>query len=256
MKGIRTALLFFGLMVFCAISALSNVRAADCFEVKHLDFFGIDESTRVSWSDSEWEALLNRPESESGNDTGFLIPLLVVQLKDFYPACNKEIDQKRYANLKRLYFKIRKQEIPRFDRDEAAKVIEFIRDDFYTQLQDDRSLASMIFTFDDGPFYGAAIESGLTSSPYERVKTDFGELTLSRMDGGIALAARDKEGKVMWAKLMEGVVPERKLRNMTFVPEPIQKTSLATIAHFFAEGERLRVYMRPDGRFMFYYDSW
>lgn len=256
MKSIRYTLLFLGLMMLCVTSAFSSVQVERCFEIKHLEFFGIDDNTRVSWSDSELNALVDMPETQSRDGSGFLIPLLIYQLKDFYPACNKEINQKRYANLKKLYLKIRQKEIPQFDSDRVAKEIEFLRDDFFGQLENDQALASMVRTFDDGPLYGIPIEGEINSESYERVATDFGELTLSKMGRGLVLAAKDNEGKIMWARIVVGAVPERKLANMILAPDPIRETSLATIVHFFAEGERLRVYLRPDGRFMFYYHSW
>lgn len=251
------------LFLFLAAAFFVFVNCADaqntnnnCFEVKYFDFFGLDNETKVIWADDELNKLLETTRSQIGENTSFLIPLIVFQLKDLHPNCNKSIDKKRFDKLVSLYFKIRGKDILILKNKTIAKQLDFIREDYYAQLQDERFLSHMRYTMDDGPLYGKIPKSIPKTAPLETIVTDFGRLSILELNDQIFLIATDLKDKIIWSRVMKGTNPDRYLKNLEFDEKPIEKTSLATIINFYSEGERLNLFLKPDGNFLYYYHSW
>ncbi len=228
----------------------------NCFEVKYLDFFGLDKIDEIDWSVAEINELLKTDYSAKFEDTRFLIPFLVRYLKDFHPACNKLIDAERFNKLVTLYFKVRIEDILPIKNKSIEEKLNFIRDDFYTLVQDVQSLPRMTYGWDDGPLYGEIPRSMPKSKPLGTISTDFGDLSISESSNQIFLVATDKKNKIIWSRIMKGANPDRYLRNLKFDKVPLEKTSLATIINFYSEGERLNLYVKPNGKFMYYFHSW
>ncbi len=228
----------------------------NCFEVKHLDFFGLDKIDEIDWSVEEINDLLKTDYSVKYDDTRFLIPILVRYLKDFHPVCNKSIDTERFDKLTTLYFKVRIKDISPIKNKSVEEKLNFIRDDFYVLVQDVQSLPRMTYGWDDGPLYGEIPKSVSKSKPLEKITANFGELSISESNNKILLVATDKQNKIIWSRVIKGANPDRYLRNLKFEKDAMEKTSLATIFHFYSEGERLNLYLKPNGEFMYYYHSW
>lgn len=228
----------------------------NCFEVKYLDFFGLDKVGDIKWSDEDINELLKMDYEEKFMETRFYIPILVHFLKDFHPDCNKSIDLERFNKLVSLYFKVTLENTSLIENKTIGEKLNFIRDDFYRLVKIEKLLPLMKFTFDDGPFYGEIPKSIPKKKPLETVFTDFGKLSIIESNQKTFLIATDKEDKTIWSRIMTGTDPDRYLKSIRFDKEPIEKTSLATIIHFYSEGERLNLYLKPDGKFMYYYHSW
>lgn len=245
------------LLIFTfAIHIFSQNAAKDCFEIKHLDFFGLDQVEKIDWSEKEIDELLKTNFFEKFNETRFLIPILVRYLKDFHPACNKSIDETRFNNLVAIYFKVRLKDISTIQNKSPEEKLNYIRSDFYTLVQDKDALPRMVFTFDDGPLYGEIPKEIPKIKPSESISTDFGNLSILESNKHIFLVAADNKGKIIWSRIMKGANLDRYLQNLKFDKTPIHKTSLATIVNFYSEGERLSLYLKPNGEFMYYYHSW
>ena len=151
----RHALLFS--LLFITVTSIGQTRE-DCFEIKHLDFFGLESLDTTKFPASELDQLLitdfAKDEKEKARKTNFLIPFIVIQLKNYYPTCSTNVDTSTFRKLKQLYFKIRQSDISLIEGRTISNQLEYIRQDFYNQVRNDSLLPFMKFTLDDGPFYG------------------------------------------------------------------------------------------------------
>lgn len=241
------------------ISIGQNPAEDSCFSVKYLDFFGLDKVETVKWPQSEIDGLLNMDFESQFKDseirTNFIVPMIVYQLKDYHPNCIKEIDTTYFNNITNLYLKIRKIESQNFAGNSIENKINAIRDDFYSQVEDVKYLPQMTMTFDDGPFYGVDDTSTTKLELVESQKTKFGILSVFKIDGKSVLKSQDKEGKMIWQKSITGL-SNRSLTELHFAENAMEYNSVATIANMYSEGERFTLYLKEDGRFMYYFHSW
>jgi hypothetical protein len=227
-------------------------QKSDCFEIKHLDFFGLNQDSKINWSDQELDEL-NRIKNE-GNSY-WLIPPLVFQLRDFHPNCKNEFNQNRYEKLIKLYFKVRKNKAIDWDNKPIENQLKFIREDFYQQLYDEKIFPFMSFTMDDGPLYGKIPKTIPNIKQGKSIKTSFGKITIVETKSKVYLIATNENNKVIWSRIMTGVVPKRYLQNLNFHKNPLEEMPFATIVHLHTS-ERLTLYLKPDGKFICYFHSW
>ncbi len=232
-----------------------RTQTNDCYEVKYSDVFGLNEQQEIRWDDYELDRLLRTDFRKDGLTTSFLIPLIVHQIMDFHPKCGRAKDPERYQKLLKLYFRIRDRDLTTIQSKSISEQLDYIRSDFYEQALDDRLLARMIYTMDDGPLYGEIPKRVPNFKNGKHIQTDFGQLTIVKYAGQIYLIASDKEKRLIWARIMTGVVPNRYLADLEFDENPVQKTPLVTRIHLHTS-ERLTLYIKNDGRFMYYFHSW
>lgn len=248
------------ILLFLAINlTLFGQASKDCYEIKYLDFFGLDETEIVKWPESQLDGLSNmdftKDRSKSEIKTNFIIPVIVYQLKEYHPNCNKNIDTSYFNKISEIYLKIRDIDSTEFLQKSMAEKIDFLRDDFYSQVENIDYLPKMIATFDDGPFYGVDYKEKLKLSPTKTQETKFGTLVVSKADGKTILASKDKKGNIIWQKAITGL-SDRYLTELHFTENPMEYYSVATVVHMYSEGERFTLYLKNDGRFMFYFHSW
>lgn len=253
-KTITSILLLFVFFAF-AEYATAQHENKNCFEVKYLDFFGLDKIGEIKWSDEEINELLEMDYEKEFRGTRFYIPILVYQLKDFHPACNKTIDIGRFNKFVSLYSKVTLLDDSYIKNKSIEGKLNFIREDFYRLVQIEDLLPLMRFTFDDGPLYGEIPKVVPNTKPLDSVNTDFGKLSIVEFNKKTFLIASDKKNKIMWSRIVKGVDPDSYLSNLRFDKNPIENTSLAYIIHLYA-GERLTLFLKPNGKFMYYYYSW
>lgn len=231
----------------------------DCYKIKYLDFFGLEQTEIVKWEESQLDGLLemdySKDRRQSDIKTNFIIPLIVYQLKEYHPNCTDEIDLEYFDKISAVYLKIREIDSSELLNKSIAEKIDYLRSDFYSQVQDVNYLPKMTATFDDGPFYGIEYEEKLDLSPLESQNTEFGILVISKTDDKTILTCKDKSGNTIWQKLITGL-SDRHLTELHFRENPIEYTSVATVAHMYSEGERFTLYLKKDGNFMYYFHSW
>lgn len=247
-------LFFLAFLIFTNHTLAQNV-GKNCFEVKYLDFFGLDKIGDIKWSDEEINELLKMDYEKEFMGTRFYIPILVHFLKGFHPDCNKSINTEKFNKLVSLYFKVTLEDISLIENKSIKEKLNFIRGDFYRLVQIEKLLPLMKFTFDDGPLYGEIPEIVPNTKLLESATTDFGKLLIVESNEKIFLIATDKKNKTIWSRIMKGVNPDHYLKGLRFGENPVEKTSLAFIIHLYA-GERVTLYLKPDGQFMYYYHSW
>ena len=66
-------------LAFLIFASNTFAQKADksCFEVKYLDFFGLDKIDEINWSDKEISGLIETDYFKKFDETRFLIPFLV-----------------------------------------------------------------------------------------------------------------------------------------------------------------------------------
>src|SRR5262245_25835619 len=105
----KLRILWVFLLVFHVLAGFVAAQNAEtsCFEVKYLDFFGLDDRTNFHWTIEQIDKLIAADYSQNTKNTSFLIPFIVFQLKNLHPKCVESIDENRLNRLVKLYFKIR-----------------------------------------------------------------------------------------------------------------------------------------------------
>lgn len=231
----------------------------DCYQIKYLDFFGLEYLDDLHWPKSEISKILDLDfDSERSNSmvkTNFLIPLIIYQLKEYHPNCNLDIDTSSFNLISELYFKIRDLKSDSNLGKSLEERIDFMRLDFYNQVENEKYLLQMIFTLDDGPFYGVEFKGKSELKDIYIQETNFGQLCISKSNEDVVVIARDIRGNTMWQNTITGLYG-RNLTDLKFGETPIIYNSVATRVNMYAEGERFTLYLKKDGRFMYYFHSW
>ena len=225
----RHPLLLFTIL-FLALSA-GGQNKTSCFGIKYLDFFGLDSMDAFKWPIAELDQLLVTDfvpgAKEKSKKTNFLIPYIVIQLKDYHPSCTKQIDTAIYSRLTQLYAKIRQQDFSKLNAQPVPAQLEFIKNDFYEQVQNDSLLPFMNYTLDDGLFMARLLKI------FQAIK---------------------KENH-LWTRIMTGN-SNRPLTEISFSQSDIFKTSLGYQLRMFSEGEALNLYLKSNGELRCYFHSW
>jgi hypothetical protein len=219
----QTTLFFLTLFLLTYACKAQN---KDCFEVKYLDFFGIEDFDTIKWPDSELNQLLKTDFTKNEKDkkykTNFLIPMIVIQLKGFHPICEKLPDTTQYNKLIQLYFNIRQQDKSVINRKTIPKQLEFIRQDYYDQVLNDTLLPLMNYTLDDGPLFGKLSKYIPKLDGEKFIETDFGKLTIIESNEKQFLIATNKNQEVLWLRIMTGT-SDRILKDLYFGENPFLK---------------------------------
>ena len=252
----RPSLLYFLLLL--TVTSFGQTKT-NCFEIKHLDFFGLESLDTMKFPASELDQLLitdlAKTEKEKAIKTNFLIPFVVMQLKDYYPTCSTNIDTSTFRKLKQLYFKIRQSDISIINDKPISKQLEYIRQDFYNQVQNDSLLPFMNYTLDDGPFYGQLSKYIPNYKKGKAYTTEFGTLFITKYSSKIFVTVINKQGKHLWTRIMTGN-SNRQLTEINLSKENILTTSLGYTIRMFSEGEALTLYLKSNGDFRYYFHSW
>lgn len=234
-------------------------KTKDCYEVKYLDLFGFEGMPTVKWPDSEIESLMNMYSRDSSDElyikSKFTLPILLYQMKDYHPKCNKKIDKDYFDKIVRLYFLIGNLDITKIEGKSVAKQIDFIRDDFYARIGDEANLHELIFTLDDGPIYGKDYLEPINTPPSDSISTEFGSLSIFYTNSGVVLVSKDKNGVVIWQKVFTRFYGDE-LYYINLSENPIHYNTVTTCVYMNADGERLTLYLNKKGQFLFYYHSW
>lgn len=253
-------LLQFSSVLLSLVLAVGTVSAQspnkDCFEVKYLDLFGLD-SKELHWPDGEIDGLLDFVGNKQSNQN-FLLPAIVKQLADYHP-CRKKLEyhQERFLKLVSLYVGIRGESLE-FVRTYSfiTQQIEAIRKDFYDQVLSDNMLPSLIYTMDDGPLQGETVKVLPKSKTTNRAATPFGEIRFIVRANRLYAVAVNKSGKTLWTRILKGTNPDRYLSSISPEPIAVGTFEAVVVVSPFVDGERLSMYLRPNGSLVYYTHSW
>lgn len=237
---------------FILLFASTAISQDPCVEFKHFEFFVPVDAKVPNWSEKQVSEILTQSASR---ESRFFIPFIVKQLADYEPACGKLGVDRRFGLLVKLYSVIRKDSRVTAERP-ARETLQMMRKDFYKQIDDDRLFSDLIYTMDDGPMMGKIVSvSSIKPLNSREFATPFGKIRFANIRGGVAVLAIDKYGKSLWSRTLEGV-PKRALREADLKTLTVEETTFVVVARLVVDGERLTLYTRPNGRFMYYRHSW
>lgn len=240
-------------------SAITAQLPTSCFEIKHLDFFGIEQTDTIQWPMAEIDELLATDFTKDITGihpkTNFLIPFIVYQLKDYHPSCASQTDTVRFRKLKELYCKIRQQNVSLLNKQPITQQLETIRADYYAQVQTDSLLPYMMYTIDDGPFYGTVPTTIPDYKKGSSYTIPFGTLYITTHTEKIFVSVVNTQGTHLWTRMMT-VNGNRPLTNLEFSGQDIFTSSLGYTLRMVAEREALTLFLKVDGGFRYYYHSW
>lgn len=246
------------IFTFVLTSSAFSQTLTNCFDIKYLDFFGLERDT-LKWPTSQLDGLIlidfTKDTNGKSTKTNFLIPFIVLQLKDYFPTCPQQSDTATYRKLTQLYSKIRQQNFSKLKVQPISEQLKFIRQDFYEQVLNDSLLPYMSYTLDDGPFYGQLSKNIPNNEKGKSYKTDFGTLIITKSSSKVFVTVLNKQGKHLWTRIMTGN-SDRPLTEINFSEKNVSKTSLGYKIRMFSEGEALNLFLKSSGEFRYYFHSW
>ena len=244
------------LMLFSLALHAQKSTSTDCYPIKYLDFFGLDKMEKVTWADAEFDKLMTAEMRDPiDTKTNFLVPMMAAQLKNSSPQCSSKMDATYFNKLLLLYCRIRELNYDSLQNKPMQTNFDFIRDDFYRQVEDEKYLPHMVYTLDDGPFYGINYEKTDSLETIATQQMDFGKLTISKIGNKIILTNWDKNNRRVWQKAITRE-PNHYLKDLQFKENPISQSSVATVVRMYSQGERFTLYLKNDGKFLYYFHSW
>lgn len=226
-----------------------------CVKLDNYQFFVPDEIGEPGWTEETLTTLIER---EDGKDpTSWMVPVIVRELTEYAPACGARPVDKKFDLLIKLFSAIRRDKRLTSNVITVAKQVRLIRDDFQRQINNDRLFPYLILTFDDGPFSGEIVRAGSERGGISKdVAASFGKLRFSNANDRVIVTAFDKRRKPIWSRILNRTNPDRYLRAARLDMLTVQRTKFVVVATTSVDGERLNVYVRPNGRFMYYTHSW
>ena len=244
--------------VFVLWLASSAFPQNGCVALPDVSFFVDEASSKVLWSDEEMEGVIAAQRAAAESERAqFFIPPIIAWLSAYKPGCGPADADRRFERLLTLYFAIRGQETSLDSSSSAVEKLRLVKDDFGRQLNDDQLFRKLIYTTDDGPLSGKQVSPrGIKAVAKEVRPTPFGSLTFANLRNGVAMMASGKNGKPIWARVLTGTVPARNLKKADLQTMTVEHVSFVVVARLSVDGERLTLYVRPDGRFMYYMHSW
>ena len=252
MKQLRNLILF-QLLVFPLFMQAQNNDTVDCYPIKFLDFYGVSDSTNVAiWSNNQILQLIQEPTPPP-----FFIPVVVSQLPNYYSNCNSKVDTIALDNLTHLYALISKTELDSLLKPNKGFQIDLMRNIFYDRIDNDSLVAEMMFTTDDGPFFGDDIPySEILVDPDYTLHLAIGILAVHKQPNRVIVEFRGKDDEISWRKELTLFGVEEDFSELHIPEDVYQTTSFSTKISLYLDEEELSLYLRNNGEFMFYFYSW
>lgn len=236
----------------CLLLAQAASSQTTCVQLKNYDFFV--GANRERWTENEIENLIKaKPKAD---DAGWLVPVILKQLSRYTPACGETEVDRRFTLLLKLYGLV--QILPRLDEETVSLYdkLKLIDQDFQAQLKDDKGFDRFIYRLNDPPLTGKPI-TGPRAKPLASRDEDvvFGKLRFSNTKTGVVVTAFGKRGNVLWSRSLQGANPRQALKEAQLDTLAVEQTDFVVAAHVDVDGEKLSLYVRPNGRFMYYRKS-
>jgi len=244
-------------LILSAVAALLLAHTAHsqtkCIELKNYEFFV--GTTRERWSENELKNLIEA--KPSADEAGWLVPPILNQLARYEPACGEEQVDRRFELLLKLYSIVRIISSLEDASVSPLDKLNLIREDFQTQLHDDKAFRRLVYTMDDGPLAGKPASSArskpVASRDHEVV---FGKVRFSNTRTGVVVTAFGRKRKQLWSRSLQAAHTKLALKKAQLETLTVEETDFVVVARIFVDGERLTLYTRPNGRFMYYTHSW
>lgn len=153
-------------------------------------------------------------------------------------------------------------EIKATNQKSFGRGLQNLRDWFADLTQDNKTLASMIFTMDDGPFFGQQVDERrfnswkrLQSAPIPGTRAKFVLMTDNRAPEPMIIGVMNADNSLLWARRYSN-------DSGTLDNASLSKSSVETVegygflAIMSSGGESSRVYRDEKLGLRFYYVSW
>jgi hypothetical protein len=182
------------------------------------------------------------------------------QVKDYYERDDWTKDEKDFGQEVSKFFAATLDnddlKISERDNNTFCQGLNKLKQAFYALCEDDNVFYQMIYTLDDGPFYG--LNTDLTFPIKDSLKLDDidAKMYLREQGDTCTLELVDRNGQTKWKKIVARS-DEYYIRDVGFANEPVRdKNELGYKIGFFGSGEFIHLYLRTDGAFRLYYHSW
>jgi hypothetical protein len=231
---------------------LFGVAQSDCFEVKYLDFFEWDlkiseeiDTKRVT----EQTMFQIKEDNPMTIPQVAMIPMIVKELKYYHPVCTEKLDTASYQTLLDLYFGVSKMDMKILTNKTVSEQLDFIRDNFYTQVLDASFLPKMMLTYNYGPYYGEDVVEKIDMRAGKTTLTNFGKLVVIEGKNKSYLLGIDKQEQLLWVKATSVFDVQTKGISLG----QIKENSLCYRVEVSSQNTpSFTLYLRPNGHFLFY----
>lgn len=242
---------------------IDNQNECSIKPIKYLEIYINSRMWEVAGGNSNINLETAREMAEIEKDeleaADFFIPIIINQIKYIYSDHILEENEKNILIqfskfLERKWnnknFKIMKES----SGTEICEKVNMIIDKYHLLSEDDSEFYKMIFTLDDGPYFGYDTEIELKK--IEEIQIDNFKLVLRGNKLKYTLELLDIDGSLKWKKLI-AKSKNHYITEMGFSNQPIRvKNELGYKVALYGEGELVQLYLKKNGEFRLFFHSW
>jgi hypothetical protein len=197
-------------------------------------------------------------ESEKLMTANFFVPMIIKEIKSIFDDSEISDDEKLILiELSKVIGKIWNDSTYEISegksKNEICVKVNSILNKYHKLSEDDSHFYKMIFTMDDGPFYGFD-----TNKELEKLsETSFDQFKLIIRGNEIENTIELVEGNNMkWRKVIARS-EDYKIKNLNLANEPVRvKNELGYKIALSGDGELIQLYLRKNGDFRLFFHSW
>jgi len=250
-------------IISCKSINLDRVKNCNVQEIKYLTTY----SDSRMWEFAGGESIIDSTSlkdiasitDEQLKGMHFFTPILIKKIKIYNSdSVLDETENEIIIELSRFFKRIWKNEIYEIkehdSKVEVCKKINLIIDKYHQLSEDDSEFYKMIYTLDDGPFFGIDTESEL-----DKIKEiSIGENRLILRGNGAenTLEILNKSSELLWRKII-AQSESYKIERLDFAGHPVRvDNELGYKVALIGNGELIHLYLRKNGSFRLFFHSW
>lgn len=243
--------------------ANSQVNYCNLESIKYISTFKSSRMWQVMGGDANWTLANVKACVEMAQQDKmvlFFIPVMLHQIKNYYERDEWTKAEKEFgievSNFFATTLDNEDLKISNGDNKTFCQGLDKLKQAFYALCEDDNVFYKMIYTMDDGPFFG--IDTDLNLPVKDSLKLeDIGAKMYIRQQGKTCtLELVDSYGQTKWKKIIARSA-DNYIKDIVFTMESIlDKNELGYKIGLIGSGEFIHLYLRTDGAFRLYYHSW
>ncbi len=259
--------IFYMILLFPIFSLITNCSQGKAryenHKIKYLSTFSSSRMWEIlrgngNWNEKRISELSNYIKSEE--NVLFYLPLLLSQINNFDSSSDYTSSEKKIIVQASICFanalNNKELEITKKDQTSIRSGLDNLVVEFYKLCENDETFPKLIYTFDDGPFYGVDSDYILHNVDSIYLKDINSTIVLSENDNISILTMFDHSGNTKWRKILSHS-ENRFITNVEFVENPILDINdLGYKIGLIGNGEFIHLYLRNDGRFRLFFHSW
>lgn len=260
---IKTIMLSIIILVSC--KATKNKASENCKvqEIKYLSTYmdsrmwGVaNGSEKIDLNAAKELANMKAQELKTAN---FFAPMIIKEIRDFHQ--DSEISAKEKSiliELSKALGKIWNDETLEItenkSKNEICIITNSIINKYHKLSEDDSQFYKMIFTMDDGPFYG--IDTNEEFKKINEITFDQFKLIQRGNESENTLEIIDENGNLKWRKIIARS-DDYKIQSLSFPKEAVKvKNELGYKLALLGDGELIQLYLKKNGDFRLFFHSW